>query len=66
KMYVVRSLIYGASLMFSNGELVYDDYTMGFVRAAIDREFDLPWELETPDIGAREIAERSSNAFAEK
>jgi hypothetical protein len=39
---------------------------MGVVRAAIDREFDLPWELETPDIGAREIAERSSNAFAEK
>ncbi len=70
KMYVVRSLIYGASLMFSNGELVYDDYTMGFVRAAIDREFDLPWELETPDIGAkageRGIAEGRPNAFPEK
>ena len=50
----------GASLMFSNGELVYDDYTMGFVRAAIDREFDLPWELESSDTGAK------PNAFPEK
>lgn len=42
KMYVVRSLIYGASLMFGNHELKYDDFTMRFVRAAIDREFELP------------------------
>ncbi|MBQ9875037.1 MAG: TetR/AcrR family transcriptional regulator [Thermoguttaceae bacterium] len=42
KMYVVRSLIYGASLMFANCELTYDDAAMEVVRAAIDREFDLP------------------------
>lgn len=43
KMYVVRSLIYGTSLMFANRELPYTDDMMKFVRAAIDREFDLPW-----------------------
>ncbi len=43
KMYVVRSLIYGASLMFGNGELNYDEQTMRYVRATIEREFDLPW-----------------------
>ncbi len=42
KMYIVRSLIYGASLMFSNCELTYDDNSMNFVRRAVDREFDLP------------------------
>ncbi|MCF0234312.1 MAG: TetR/AcrR family transcriptional regulator [Thermoguttaceae bacterium] len=42
KMYVVRSLIYGASLMFGNTELPYDDVHMKFVEAVIDREFDLP------------------------
>lgn len=42
KMYVVRSLIYGASLMFGNCELVYTDEAMALVRKAIDREFDLP------------------------
>lgn len=46
KMYVVRSLIYGASLMFGNGELPFDDVHMKYVEAAIDREFDLPWEFE--------------------
>ncbi len=42
KMYVVRSIIYGASLMFANCELKYCEETMKHVRAAIDREFDLP------------------------
>ncbi len=46
KMYVVRSLIYGASLMFGNRELPYNDVAMRYVRAAIDREFDLPWVFE--------------------
>ena len=46
KMYVVRSLIYGASLMFGNCELPYNELTMRYVRAVIDREFDLPWILE--------------------
>ena len=42
KMYIVRSLLYGAALMFGNCELAYNDESMGVVRAAVDREFDLP------------------------
>lgn len=42
KTYVVRSLIYGASLMFDNGELEYNEENMKLVAACIDREFDLP------------------------
>ena len=42
KTYVVRSLIYGASLMFDNGELEYNEENMEIVAACIDREFDLP------------------------
>ena len=42
KFYIVRSLIYGASLMFDNGELPYNDKVLEIVRASIDREFDLP------------------------
>ena len=45
KMYVVRSLIYGASLMFGNRELPYNERTLKYVRAAVDREFDLPLDL---------------------
>lgn len=42
KTYIVRSLIYGASLMFDNGEMEYNDNNMRFVKYSIDREFDLP------------------------
>ena len=42
KTFVVRSLIYGAALMFDNGELDYTDENMQFVSDSIDREFDLP------------------------
>jgi AcrR family transcriptional regulator len=42
KLYIVRSLIYGAALMFDNGEIPYNDANMQYVRDAIDREFDLP------------------------
>ena len=42
KFYIVRSLIYGASLMFDNGELTYSDNVLDIVRQSIDREFDLP------------------------
>ena len=42
KFYIVRSLIYGASLMFDNGELPYSDTVLEIVRQSIDREFDLP------------------------
>lgn len=41
KTYIVRSLIYGAALMFDNGELEYNDENMHFVERSIDREFDL-------------------------
>ncbi|MBE6031743.1 MAG: TetR/AcrR family transcriptional regulator [Clostridiales bacterium] len=42
KTYIVRSLIYGAALMFDNGEMEYNDENMQAVALAIDREFDLP------------------------
>lgn len=41
KMYVVRSLIYGAALMFCNGDLEYDENALQFVADFVDREFDL-------------------------
>jgi len=42
KTFVVRSLIYGAALMFDNGELAYTPENMEHVAYSIDREFDLP------------------------
>jgi AcrR family transcriptional regulator len=42
KLYIVRSLIYGAALMFDNGEMEYNEENMEFVRRAIAREFVLP------------------------
>lgn len=42
KLYVVRSLIYGAALMFDNGEMTYCKENIDFVRQAIGREFTLP------------------------
>ena len=42
KTYIIRSLIYGAALMFDNGEMEYNEENMRFVEYAIDREFDLP------------------------
>lgn len=42
KLYVVRSFIYGAALMFDNSELAYTEENLDYVRRAIDREFDLP------------------------
>ena len=41
KLYVVRSLIYGAAILIDNKEMPYDAQNMEYVRAAIDREFDL-------------------------
>ena len=41
KTFIIRSLIYGAALMFDNGEIAYNDYIFGLIAAAIDREFDL-------------------------
>ena len=42
KIYIIRSLIYGAALMFDNGEMAYTEENMRFVEYSIDREFDLP------------------------
>lgn len=42
KTYVVRSLIYGAALLFDNHQLAYNEENMGSVEYAINREFDLP------------------------
>ena len=41
KTFIVRSLIYGAALMFDNGELDYTEHNLEQVKMAIDREFDL-------------------------
>ena len=41
KTYIVRSLIYGAALMFDNKEIEYNEENMSLVVYAIDREFDL-------------------------
>lgn len=42
KLYVIRSLIYGAALMFDNNEMDYTEERIDYVRRAISREFDLP------------------------
>ena len=41
KTFIVRSLIYGAALMFDNGEMEYTDENFRFVSETISREFDL-------------------------
>ena len=38
KVYIIRSLIYGAALMFDNGEFEYNEENMGIVRSTIERE----------------------------
>ena len=42
KVFVVRSLLYGAALMFDNRELLYTPENLENARRMIDREFDLP------------------------
>lgn len=41
KTFVVRSLIYGAALMFDNGEIAYNETNFSLIASAIEREFDL-------------------------
>lgn len=41
KTFIVRSLIYGAALMFDNGQIAYDEDNLQQVEQAIRREFDL-------------------------
>ena len=38
KVYIIRSLIYGAALMFDNGEFEYCGENMEIVRSTIERE----------------------------
>ena len=42
KTFVVRSLIYGASMMLDSKELAYSPETMEMIRSLIQREFVLP------------------------
>ena len=42
KVYVIRALLFGAALQFDNGELPYNEQTLGMVRDSIERELDLP------------------------
>lgn len=42
KTFVVRSLVYGASLMLDNGQIPKDESSFQFIAEAINREFDLP------------------------
>ncbi len=42
KTFLVRSMIYGAALMFDNGEVPYTEENFEMVVETIDREFDLP------------------------
>lgn len=42
KTFIIRSIMYGAALMFDNGELEYNEKNMKMVANLIEREFDLP------------------------
>lgn len=42
KIYVFRSLIYGAALMFDKGEMAYNEENLTLVRQTLERELDLP------------------------
>lgn len=42
KTFVIRSIIYGAALMFDNGQLPFTEENKRHVWYLIDREFDLP------------------------
>ena len=42
KLYLCRSLMYGAALMFDNGEIEYNEKTLDYVRRGIRRELQLP------------------------
>lgn len=41
KLFVVRSLIFGAAFMLNSGILSFDNKTLEMIRSSIDREFDL-------------------------
>lgn len=41
KTFIIRSFIYGAALMFDNGELEYNQQNFNLIKMSIEREFDL-------------------------
>lgn len=41
KVYIVRSLIYGAAILFGTGEMAYNEENMALAAYTIEREFDL-------------------------
>lgn len=41
KTYIIRSLIYGAAILFGSGELAYNEENMALAAYTIEREFDL-------------------------
>lgn len=41
KTFIIRSFIYGAALMFDNGELEYNEQNFNLIKMSIEREFDL-------------------------
>ena len=42
KLHIVRAILYGTVFLIDSGELPYDGTVLETVRAAVDREFDLP------------------------
>lgn len=42
KLHIVRAVLYGTVFLIDTGELAYDESVFDTVRAAVDREFDLP------------------------
>lgn len=42
KISTLRALVYGASLMFTNGELPFTRENLSVIAVSVDREFDLP------------------------
>ena len=44
KLFIVRSILYGAALMIDNGEVSNTPEVMDAIINIIDREFDLPWD----------------------
>ena len=44
KLFIVRSILYGAALMIDNGEVSNTPDVMDAIISIIDREFDLPWD----------------------
>lgn len=45
KTFIVRSFIYGAAMMISNGELEDNEPTYTMIRKAISREFDIEFDI---------------------